>query len=87
MPTMTLRIDDKTHERLDRLAKSTDRSKSFLALRALTDYLETNEWQVEEIRKALEAADGAPASDFVEHSQVSAWLESWGTEEEGEPPR
>ena len=87
MPTMTLRLDDETHERLDRLAKSTDRSKSFLAIQALTEYLEMNEWQVEEIRKTVEAADRAPASDFVEHGQVAAWLESWGSAEEGEPPR
>ena len=46
-----------------------------------------NEWQVEEIRRTLEAADCAPATDFVEHSQVTAWLGSWGSEEEGEPPR
>ncbi len=87
MPTMTLRLDEKTHQRLDRLAKSTHRSKSFLAIQALTEYLEMNEWQVEEIRKTLAAVDSAPASDFVEHGQVAAWLESWGSDEEGKPPR
>jgi len=87
MPTMTLRLDDETHKRLDRLAKSTDRSKSFLAIQALTEYLEMNEWQVEEIRKTVESADRAPASGFVEHGQVAAWLESWGSTKEGEPPR
>ena len=84
---MTLRLDQETHRRLDRLAKSTDRSKSFLAFQALTGYLEMNEWQVDQIRTTLEAADRAPASQFVEHGRVVSWLESWGSENEGEPPR
>ena len=87
LPTMTLRLDDETHRRLDRLAKSTARSKSFLASQALNDYLEMNEWQVEQIRGTLEASDSAAASQFVEHSRVTSWLESWGSENEGNPPR
>ena len=87
MPTMTLRLDDETHRRLDRLAKSTERSRAFLASRALNQYLDMNEWQVEQIREALEASDRAPASAFVDHGSVSSWLESWGSENEREPPR
>ncbi len=87
MPTMTLRLDDETHRRLDRLAKSTTRSKSFLASQALNDYLEMNEWQVEQITRTLEVSDSAAASQFVEHSRVTSWLESWGSENEGDPPR
>jgi len=87
LPTMTLRLDDDTHRRLDRLAKSTERSKAFLASKALNDYLDVNEWQVEEIRRTLEEAATAPASEFVEHSRVTAWLGSWGSEDEREPPR
>lgn len=84
---MTLRLDDETHRRLDRLASSTERSKAFLAAKALNDYLDMNEWQVEEIRQTLEAADRAPVSAFVEHRRVTSWLKSWGSESEGEPPR
>lgn len=87
MPTMTLRLDDETHQRLDRLAKSVDRSKAYLASQALGDYLDMNEWQVEQIRQTLEAADRAPASEFLAHRRMTSWLESWGGENEGEPPR
>ena len=87
MPTMTLRLDDDTHRRLGRLAKSTERSKAFLASQALNDYLDMNEWQVEQIRETVEASDRAPASEFVEHSRVKSWLASWGSDNEGEPPR
>ena len=87
MPTMTLRLDDETHRRLDRLAQSTERSRAFLATRALNEYLDMNEWQVEQLRDTLEAADRAPASAFLDHGRVASWLESWGTENEREPPR
>ena len=58
---ITIRIEDEV-ERLDRLAESTQRSKSFLAAEAIREYVANNEWQVAEIRKALKEAD---AGDFA----------------------
>lgn len=87
MPTMTLRIDDETHRRLEELAKASDRSKAYLATLALKLYLEENEWQVSETRKALDAADHAPAAEFVDHERVTEWLRAWGSDESREPPR
>ena len=83
---MTIRLDEQTKERLDRLAESVARSKSYLVTRALQDYLELNEWQVKAIKKAVSKADSSDAK-FVAHEDVSAWLETWGTENEKEPPQ
>ena len=83
---MTIRLDEQTKERLDRLAESVARSKSYLVTRALLDYLELNEWQVKAIKKAVSKADSSDAK-FVAHEDVSAWLETWGTENEKEPPQ
>jgi predicted transcriptional regulator len=49
---MTIRLEDEVKERLDRLAEATERSKSYLAAEAVRAYVETNEWQVAEIRAA-----------------------------------
>jgi len=84
--TLTIRLDERTKERLDRLAESVARSKSYLVTRALQDYLELNEWQVTAIKKAVSKADSSDAR-FVAHEDVSAWLETWGTENEKEPPQ
>lgn len=86
MSTMTLRLDDDTQARLDALAKSTDRSKAWLATEALRSYLDNNEWQIGAIREAVEAADRARADEFVDHQAVSDWLESWGSEDEKDAP-
>jgi predicted transcriptional regulator len=39
--TMTIRIEDEVKDRLDRLAESTQRSKSFLAAEAIREYVDS----------------------------------------------
>ncbi len=72
--TMTLRIDDEVKERLEKLADATQRSKSFLAAEAIRAYVETNEWQIGEIRKAVKEAN---AGDFASEADVRAVAKKW----------
>jgi len=72
--TMTIRIEDEVKDRLDRLAESTQRSKSFLAAEAIREYVETNEWQIAEIRKALTEANGG---DFASDKELTALARKW----------
>jgi len=72
--TMTIRIEDEVKDRLDRLAESTQRSKSFLAAEAIREYVANNEWQVTEIRKALKEAD---AGDFAAEKDIAALARKW----------
>jgi hypothetical protein len=44
--TVSVRIDPTSKKRLEKLAKSTGRSRSFLAAEAINEYLDLNEWQV-----------------------------------------
>ena len=50
---LTLRLDAKLKNRLDRLSKATQRSRSFVAAEAIREYVTLNEWQIGEIRKGL----------------------------------
>ena len=43
--TVSVRIDPVIKKRLEKLAKSTGRSRSFLAAEAINEYLDLNEWQ------------------------------------------
>jgi predicted transcriptional regulator len=72
--TMTIRLEDEVKDRLDRLAESTQRSKSFLAAEAIREFVENNEWQVAEIRVALKEAD---AGDFASSKDVAALSRKW----------
>jgi predicted transcriptional regulator len=72
--TMTLRLDDEVKKRLEKLADATQRSKSFLAAEAIRAFVETNEWQIAEIRKAVKEAD---AGDFAGDAEVGALAKKW----------
>ena len=72
--TMTIRLEDEVRDRLDQLAEATQRSKSFLAAEAIRAFVETNEWQIGEIRAALKEAD---AGDFASDKDVAALSRKW----------
>jgi RHH-type transcriptional regulator, rel operon repressor / antitoxin RelB len=83
--TMTVRLSSELKERLDRLAESTRRSKSYLAVQAIAEYVDGNAWQVEEIRKAVEKADaGGP---FVSEGDAARYLDALARGEDPKPPR
>ncbi|MGH7779098.1 MAG: CopG family ribbon-helix-helix protein [Candidatus Binataceae bacterium] len=61
---LTIRIDAKSKKRLEKLAKATARTKSYLAAQAVRNYLDSNEWQVAAIKEGIAQADrGQFASD------------------------
>lgn len=82
--TLSLRIDAKTKEKLEALAKISNRSKSFLAAEAIAAYVDAEEWQLDEIRTAIQELD---RGDGVDHDQVAQWLMSWGTAGETKAPQ
>ncbi|MBI5102449.1 MAG: ribbon-helix-helix protein, CopG family [Nitrospirae bacterium] len=73
--TFSIRIDEETKERLEKLAKSTSRSKSYLIVDAIKEYIDINEWQIGEIRQAVEEAD-EPGAKFIDHEKIKAKGES-----------
>jgi predicted transcriptional regulator len=72
--TITVRLEEEVRNRLDQLAKSTQRSKSFLASEAIRQFVENNEWQIAETRAALREAD---AGDFASDRDVQRLRKKW----------
>jgi RHH-type rel operon transcriptional repressor/antitoxin RelB len=64
---LTLRLDTKLKKQLDRLSKSMNRSRSFVAAQAIQEYVSVNEWQINEIKKGLAEAD---AGDFATEAEM-----------------
>lgn len=71
MTTITVRIDDNIKDRLEKLAKTTSRNKSYIVTHAIEDYLELNEWQIKEIKAAIKEAD---AGHLIDHDTI---LKKW----------
>ena len=82
--TVSVRIDSASKKRLEKLAKSTGRSRSFLAAEAINEYLDLNEWQVAGIQKAISSLDGG---EGVAHERVQEWVSSWGSKKERPAPK
>ena len=78
MPTTSVRIDQDLEQRLKRLAKATGCTEAWYIRQA------QEEWMVQAIKEGIKAADEGRT---VDHDQVEAWLNSWGTENELERPR
>src|ERR1700682_3733759 len=82
--TFSVRVDRSTRSRLEKLAKSTGRSRSFLAAEAIAAYLDTNEWQISGITAALSSLDRGRG---IPHERLKQWVGSWETRKERPTPR
>ena len=72
--TLTVRLPAELRQRLEKLARSTERSKSWLAVDALHNYVELHEWQVAQIKAGIHEAD---AGDFASDVEVAAVIDKW----------
>lgn len=74
--TLTVRLPTRLKDGLERLACSTDRSKSWLATAAIRDYVNLHEWQVSEIGRGVAEAD---RGEYAAESDVVAVFDRWAT--------
>jgi predicted transcriptional regulator len=66
----TVRLEDETLGALDRLAEKTERSRSWLAAKAIEDYVALNTWQIGKIEAGIAAADRREFADDKEIARV-----------------
>jgi predicted transcriptional regulator len=82
--TFTVRVDSAVKKRLEKLAKSTGRSRSFLAAEAIGEFVDVNEWQIAGIKRAMQSLD---RGEGVAQEQVKEWVRSWGGGKERPAPK
>ena len=80
---LSFRVDAKKARDLEKLAKATDRPRSWHLEQALDAYLEAQAWQIGRVEAGLR---DLRAGKSVVHGDVAAWLSRWGKGDEGEPP-
>lgn len=66
---ISVRVPANVADRLENLAKSVERSKSYLAAEAIEEYLAIHEWQVQAIQAGLEEIKQGKVVDFEEVKQ------------------
>jgi RHH-type transcriptional regulator, rel operon repressor / antitoxin RelB len=73
--TINVRVPISVYDQLETLANSTARTKSFVTVEALSSYLATQSWQVQEIQAGVADAD---QGDFATDDQVAAIFAKYG---------
>jgi len=72
---VSVRLSGELAGRLEKLARATDRSKSFLAAEAIEEYVALHEWQIRAIKEGIAAAE---EGEVASHEEALAVLEQWG---------
>jgi predicted transcriptional regulator len=72
--TISFRLPIDQVSALDSLAESLDRDRTYLLGEAVQAYLDTQQWQLEQIRAGLAEAD---AGHVIEHRKVKAMAARW----------
>ena len=62
--TINVRLPEALYNQIEELAKVTARTKSFLAIEALTNYVQSESWQISDVHEGIQEADtGKLATD------------------------
>jgi predicted transcriptional regulator len=80
----SLRLPEDLKNSLSEISKLAHRSQSQIAVRAITEYVERNEWKIKALQAAKQEADKGV---FVSHDAIDTWLDSWGTDDEIPAPK
>ncbi|MBU0965017.1 MAG: ribbon-helix-helix protein, CopG family [Proteobacteria bacterium] len=75
MKSTTIRIEDETLDRIDSMAKSLSRSRSWIINQAIERFLSNEEWFVREVEAGL---DEARKGDLAAPEEVTARFGKWG---------
>jgi predicted transcriptional regulator len=71
MSAFTVRLPDDVTERLDAIAAKLDRSRSYVAARAIDAFVTREEWQLADIEAGLR---DAKKGDFATDAEVAATI-------------
>ncbi len=80
--TMTIRLSEAIKNKLEHLAAATERTKAYLAAKAIEEFVATQEWQIQAIQEAVKEAD-APQARFIEHAVVAKKIRTRMARREG----
>ena len=73
--TINVRLPEALYNQIEDLARATARTKSFLTIDALTDYVERESWQIRDIHEGIKEAD---AGEFATDDQVKDVFAKYG---------
>ena len=86
MSITSVRLQPDVEKPLEELARRQDRSKSYLINQAVREDLARQNQEQQRWEETLVAIDSARDGRRVDGEAVKAWVASWGTDNELDPP-
>ncbi len=86
MGVTSVRLQPEIENPLEDLSKKLDRSKSYLINQAIKEFLARKSLEDQRWVETIEAIDSVKSGKLIEEKEVINWLESWGMDNEVEPP-
>ena len=86
MGMTSVRMPDELLERLTNTADQLHRSKAWIINNAVEAYLSQEELKQKRKEATREALEDYKAGRVIDGDKMMEWIESWGTDNEKEPP-
>lgn len=86
MSVTSLRISQDIEAPLESLAQRLDRSKNYLINQAIKEFIARQMMEDSRWDDTMAALESAKSGKLIDESQVTEWLQSWGTDKELSPP-
>ncbi len=87
MGVTSIRLQPEIESPLEDLAIKLDRSKNYIINQAIKEFLDRKVVAEQRWSETLEAIDSVKQGNVIEESEVNEWLESWGSNDELQPPK
>ena len=87
MGVTSIRLRPEIENPLEELATKLDRSKNYLINQAIKEFIDRKSTDEKRWSETLEAIDSVKAGKLVNEDEVNAWLNSWGSDDELNPPK
>ena len=86
MAITSIRLQPDLEPTLEKLATKLHRSKNWLINQAIREYIEKNQIEAKRWEETLLALESVKSGKGISEEDVDIWLQSWGSENEGQPP-
>jgi len=87
MGVTSVRLTDELQNRLDETAERLRRSKGWVISEALVEFMEKEERALARLERTRKALDQVESGQVVDGDEVMAWIASWGSDKESNPPK
>lgn len=87
MGITSVRIKDDLNDSLKKLAEKKQRSKSWIINEAVAEYIVKDKVNSQKWQDTLEGLESIRKGDVIDGEEIFAWMRSWGTDDELDPPQ